>query len=272
MEGAQGSWERSGKTVKFIKTAAPGYMIYAGNSKFDPAITPGKTYEAAADFDISGNSTGALMLSMPGGKRRPFPIRVLKESGRAVITFTARPDEKQVHFHAVVRGQGEVTLKAMTLKEISPEEYNHLLSLDGKSKCHEGAAGRTMCRNGVVTIEKTVPAGYILFAGSDEKDLEIVSGKTYEVSSEMDISGDASGALMLAMPGGARRPFPQKQLSKSGIASIRFTAREDEKLLRLHLVVRGEGKVVFKNILVRECRSADPLKKSFNGKELRTLN
>ncbi len=269
MEGAQGSWERSGKTVKFIKTAAQGYMIYAGNSKFDPAVTPGKTYEAAADFDIKGNATGALMLSMPGGKRRPFPIRVLKESGKAVITFTARPDEKQVHFHAVVRGQGEVTLKSMTLKEISPDEYNHLLSLDGKSKCHEGAAGRTMCSNGVVTIEKTVPAGYILFAGSDDKDLKIVPGKTYEVSSEMDISGDATGALMLAMPGGARRPFPQKQLSKSGIASIRFTAREDEKLLRLHLVVRGEGKVVFKNILVRECRSADPLKKSFNGKELR---
>ncbi|MBR7131087.1 MAG: hypothetical protein IKC82_03740, partial [Lentisphaeria bacterium] len=78
MEGAQGSWERSGKAVKFISTAAQGYMIYAGNSKFDPAITPGKTYEAVADFDITGNATGALMLSMPGGKRRPFPIRVLK--------------------------------------------------------------------------------------------------------------------------------------------------------------------------------------------------
>ena len=128
MEGAQGSWEKSGKTVKFISTAAQGYMIYAGNSKFDPAVTPGKTYEAAADFEIKGNATGALMLSMPGGKRRPFPIRVLKESGKAVITFTARPDEKQVHFHAVVRGQGEVTLKSMTLKEISPDEYNHLLS------------------------------------------------------------------------------------------------------------------------------------------------
>ena len=119
MEGAQGSWERSGKVVKFIKTAAPGYMIYAGNSKFDPAITPGKTYEAVADFEIKGDATGALMLSMPGGKRRPFPIRVLKDSGKAVITFTARPDEKQVHFHAVVRGRGEVTLKSMTLKEIS---------------------------------------------------------------------------------------------------------------------------------------------------------
>ena len=26
MEGAQGSWERSGKTVKFISTAAQGYQ------------------------------------------------------------------------------------------------------------------------------------------------------------------------------------------------------------------------------------------------------
>lgn len=268
MEGSQGSWKKSGKVVKFTKTAAPGYMIYSGNSKFDPAVTPGKTYEAAADFDIKGDASGALMLSMPGGKRRPFPIQVLQNSGRAVITFTARPDEKKVHFHAVMRGKGEVTLKSMTLKEISPDEYNHLLSLDGKSKYHEGAAGSTVCRNGIVTIEKTVPTGYILFAGSDKKDLEIIPGKTYEVSSEMDISGEAVGILMLSMPGGKRRPFPQKRLERSGIAKIRFTANTDEPRLRLHLVVHGEGKVVFKNIRVMEMDAPDPEKKSYTAKEL----
>ena len=33
MEGASGSWERSGSTVKFTKTSDAGYIIFAGNSK-----------------------------------------------------------------------------------------------------------------------------------------------------------------------------------------------------------------------------------------------
>ncbi|MBE6400118.1 MAG: hypothetical protein E7041_08265 [Lentisphaerae bacterium] len=268
-EGAEGLWEKSASQVKFTKTNSAGYIIYAGNSKFDPAITPGKLYEATAEFEISGSAAGALMLSMPGGKRRPFPIETLKKSGKAVIIFTARPDEKQVHFHAVVRGNGQVTVKSMTLKEIQPDEYNHLLALNGVAKMHEGASGRAETSGGVVTITKTNEAGYILYAGNSRKELPIVPGKSYEVATEMEISGSATGALMLAMPGGKRRPFPLKSLSKSGIAAIRFTAAPDETKLRLHLVVRGEGEVQFKNLFVREMPAADPLKKSFNGKELR---
>ena len=82
MDGAAGSWEKSASQVKFTKNNSDGYIIYAGNSKFDPAIIPGKLYEAAAEFEISGNATGALMLSMPGGKRRPFPIEVLKKAAK----------------------------------------------------------------------------------------------------------------------------------------------------------------------------------------------
>ena len=215
MDGATGSWEKSGKSVKFVKTNSDGYIIYAGNSKFDPAIVPGKLYEAAAEFEISGDATGALMLAMPGGKRRPFPIEVLKKSGKAVIVFTANADESKVHFHAVVRGKGEVTLKAMTLKEIEPNEYNHLLSLNGVAKMHEGASGSAETSGGTVTITKNGETGYILFAGNQRKELPIVPGKSYEVISEMEISGNATGALMLAMPGGNRRPFPLKKLEKS---------------------------------------------------------
>ena len=244
-DGAEGLLEKSASQVKFTKTNSAGYLIYAGNSKFDPAITPGKLYEATAEFEISGNASGALMLSMPGGKRRPFPIETLKKSGKAVIVFTARPDEKKVHFHAVVRGNGQVTVKSMTLKEIQPDEYNHLLALNGVAKMHEGASGRAETSGGVVTITKTNEAGYILYAGNSRKELPIVPGKSYEVATEMEISGSATGALMLAMPGGKRRPFPLKSLNKSGIAAIRFTAAPDETKLRLHLVVRGEGEVQF---------------------------
>lgn len=269
MDGAAGFWKKSGSNIEFTKTNSAGYIIYAGSSRFDPLIQPGKLYEASADFEISGNATGALMISMPGSKRRPFPIDVLKKSGKALITFTAGEDEKKVHFHAVIKGEGKVILKAMTLKEIDPAEYNHLPALNGVAKMHENASGSAVASDGGVIITKTNAPGYILYSGSSRKELPITPGKTYEVTSEMVISGDASGALMLAMPGGTRRPFPLKKLDKSGIAAIRFTAREDEKLLRLHLVVRGEGKVFFKNILVRECQSPDPLKKSYNGKELR---
>ncbi len=272
-DGAQGEWEKSGSEVIFSKTNSAGYIIYAGSSRFDPEIVPGRMYEASADFEISGNATGALMLSMPGGKRRPFPIKVLKNSGRAVITFTARPDEKKVHFHAVVRGKGKVVLKSMTLKEISGGEYNQLLSLNGVGQNKEGSQGKAVYRNGTVTIDKTNAAGYIMFAGTPKNDLPIEPGKQYEVAANFKISGNATGILMLAMPGGNRRPFPQKRLQKDGRAVIVFTAADNENKLRLHLVVRGQGQVVCDSLTVRQLSAAPGNSKlnRLNGKRIAFL-
>ena len=252
MDGAQGSWEKSGSRVKFTKTNSAGYMIYAGSSRFDPKITPGKMYEAAAEFDISGDATGALMLSMPGGKRRPFPIKKLNESGRAVINFTANADEKQVHFHAVVRGEGEVTLKSMTLKEISADELNLLTAIAGSASNKDGAEGKTTFRNGVLVIDKTNADGFILFGGSNKNDLPIVPGQRYQVAAELDVADGAVGCLMISMPGGKRRPFPIKKLTESGTALIDFTARADEHKLRIHIVVRGQGKVRCNSVTVKK--------------------
>ena len=251
-DGAEGLWEKSASQVKFTKNNSAGYIIYAGNSKFDPAITPGKLYEAAAEFEISGNASGALMLSMPGGKRRPFPIETLKKSGRAVITFTARADEKQVNFHAVVRGEGEVILKSMTLKELNADDLNLLTVVSGSSSNKDGAEGKAVFRNGKITITKTNDAGYILWGNNHKSDLDIVPGETYTVTANLQISGNASGTLMISMPGGKRRPFPIRKISQSGQASIQFSARNDERKLRLHIVARGEGEVICDSITVKK--------------------
>ena len=255
-DGAEGLWEKSASQVKFTKTNSAGYIIYAGNSKFDPAITPGKLYEATAEFEISGSASGALMLSMPGGKRRPFPIETLKKSGKAVIIFTARPDEKQVHFHAVVRGEGEVILKAMTLKELNVDDLNLLTVVSGSSSNKEGAGGKAVFRNGKITITKTNSAGYILWGNDHKSDLDIVPGETYTVTANLQISGSASGTLMISMPGGKRRPFPIRKISRSGQASIQFAARSDERKLRLHIVARGEGEVICDSITLKKHSAA----------------
>jgi len=268
-DGAKGDWSMAGGRLKMTKSPGPGYLIFAGPSRFDPPIRPGRMYEAAAELELKGSAVGRLMISMPGGKRRPFPACDLKSSGRAAIVFTAKPDEKQVHFHAVLRGAGEMIVKSMTLKEISPDEYNHLLSIGGVAKMHENAVGKCVTSGGVVTITKSNEPGYILYAGPARADLPIEPGASYEVTSDMEIRGEATGALMLAMPGGKRRPFPIKKLNRSGTAALRFTANADETRLRLHLVVRGQGEVVFRNIHVRRLPPGDPTKRSYRGAELR---
>ena len=268
MNGAQGTCIKSGKFFNFNKTNANGYIIFAGKPASDIPIKAGKSYEATADFDISGNATGSLMLSMPGSKRRPFPVKTLKNSGKAVIKFTAAAKENKVRFHAVIRGQGKVVLKSMTLWEIIDNKQNYLSILNGKSKYHDGAKGKTTTENGKVVIHKTNLAGYILYSGNSNKDIKITPKKTYEVTSQMNIENGVQASLMIAVLGGNRRPFPQQKLTKSGIAKIRFTAGEKETKLRLHLVTRGKGKAVFNNLYVKEVATATSSKMKYSGSEL----
>lgn len=256
MDGATGSWKKSGAAVEFTKNNSAGYIIYAGSSRFDPKIEPGKLYEASAEFEISGNASGALMISMPGGKRRPFPIKRLNKSGKAVIPFTANADEKKVHFHAVIKGQGDVVLKSMTLKEIDPAKVNLLKSINGTASNKDGAAGKSVCRKGELVINKTNAAGYILFGGNHKNDIAIVPGQSYRVAAELEVSDGAVGILMISMPGGKRRPFPLKKLNKSGIAVIDFTARPDESKLRIHIVARGQGEIRCGSVTLKNLSAA----------------
>ena len=168
-----------------------------------------------------------------------------------------------------MRGHGEVFVKSMRLTKINPAEYNQLQALYGTAVMHEGAEGTCETKDGIVTIVKTKEPGYILYAGLDNTMLPLSPGTSYEVTSDMELYGDSYGALMLSMPGGNRRPFPIKMLDRSGTASIRFTANDDETKLRLHLVVRGHGKAIFKNIKIRELPPANPSKKTFSGTEIR---
>ena len=249
-QGAKGSWKIENGAPRIYKEASPGFMFFAGSAKADLPIEPGKTYEAAADLEVRGNAKGRLMISMPGGKRTPFPFKELTRDGRAVIRFTARSDEKKVRFHAVVMGEGEVAVKSMTLTEVAPELYDQKLKFGTRLDKHQGAEGTLSNENNVLTLEKVNDAGFMI-AGLPVN-FPLVPGRSYEVSCDMEVGSGAIGRLMVSMPGGKRRPYPVKVMEKSGRAVIRFTARSDEKKLSVYLVIFGKGKVVYKNLRLRE--------------------
>ena len=47
MDGAAGFWKKSGSNIEFTKTNSAGYIIYTGNSRFDPLIKPGNSMKQA---------------------------------------------------------------------------------------------------------------------------------------------------------------------------------------------------------------------------------
>ena len=144
----------------------------------------------------------------------------------------------------------------------SPDQ---LRMFTGKLDAHSGAAAEGRIEEGVFTITNTADAGHIIACGS--KLLDLTPGRDYEVSCDLEMAEGSSGALMISMPGGKRRPYPQKILTAGGKAVLRFTAREDEKKLALYLVVY-RGTVTFRELHVRQLPPLDPTRKIFEGEEL----
>ncbi len=266
-DGAAGNGKRENGIDIINNTNGKGYVLYASRPNDDLPIIPGRSYEAVAELEITPGASGALMISMPGGKRRPFPIKKLTASGMAVIPFTARADETKVRFHIVVRGQGQVKVKKLFLKPGNSAIDIKLTSM--KASLKDGAKGNGKLVDGIAELNNENGKGYVLYAAPDKFDLPITPGCSYMVIADLEISGSATGALMVSMPGGKRRPFPIKVLSSSGQAIINFTARDDETKLRPHIVVRGQGKVRVKKIRLLKKEQANPNQKNFNGAEMR---
>ncbi|MBO4491138.1 MAG: hypothetical protein J5944_07245 [Lentisphaeria bacterium] len=145
------------------------------------------------------------------------------------------------------------------------ESTDHLRMFTGKLEAHNGAAAEGRIEEGVFTITNTADAGHIIAGGP--KLLDLTPGRDYEVSCDLEMAEGSSGALMISMPGGKRRPYPQKILTAGRKAVLRFTAREDEKKLALYLVVY-RGTVTFRELHVRQLPPLDPARKIFEGEEL----
>ena len=76
------------------------------------------------------------MISMPGGKRTPYPVsswyKPVSEVEKATLIFKARPDETNLRIHLVIEGSGSVDVQQVTLEEIEP--------VNGKSLIWKGTA------------------------------------------------------------------------------------------------------------------------------------
>ena len=136
----------------------------------------------------------------------------------------------------------------------------------GKPSVHEGGEGHGEVTKGRIHGVKTNEPGFLIFGVTQPTLVDIVPGKSYRVSAKMEISGGAWASLMISMPGAKRTPFPRKELRQSGVVSMVFTAKEDEKKLRPHIVVWGQGEVTAHEVTIEEIM---PMKEtSFSGEGL----
>ena len=90
----------------------------------DLAIMPGRHYRVRMSLTrLTESGSAKLMLSMPGGKRTPFPsVQARKQSGQQETLeyiFTAEKDEKLLRPHLVVYGPARVLLHALELQELT---------------------------------------------------------------------------------------------------------------------------------------------------------
>ncbi len=289
VEGATGTMTKlSDGSYELDKTNDKGVaFFYCG--KNEPAIVPGKTYTVSADFKTSDIGLQAyLMLSMSGAAkpRAPFPVSApksfLNTFGKILLDFTALEGESNVRIHFCLKGQGKAVVRSIAIEEtVLPENLLERPSVEWALRKIEGSAG-TMTRNeSAWEIQKTGEQGYLAFV--PEKDFSIVPGTHYLVRMEIrKLSPGVSATMMISMPGGKRTPYPtvqsEEETGKMELLSYVFTARPDEKLLRPHLIVKGEGKVWIGKLIVKEIseakmKSLTAAKKvtqhSFRGRELK---
>ncbi len=122
----------------------------------------------------------------------------------------------------------------------------------------DGASGRMNAKaDGLFEIRKENAAGYLFFhCGGNE--VEIVPGKTYEMTAQFQGSGENLQAfLMLSFPGPQpRTPFPASEAQKitGNVQTLKFqfTALEGETRLRIHFCLKGQGELLLSGISMQE--------------------
>lgn len=124
-ENSAGEMKRNGAVYEVFKTNRSGYLAFVPGR--DIPVVPGKHYLVQIESTkLSPDVTTSMMLSMPGGKRTPYPVvRSREGQGKTEMLsyyFTARPDEKLLRPHLIIRGTGKVSVSKVIVKELSGEE------------------------------------------------------------------------------------------------------------------------------------------------------
>ncbi|HOG49978.1 MAG TPA: hypothetical protein PKY10_05275 [Lentisphaeria bacterium] len=231
-------------------------------------IIPEKSYELTAKFQGSGENLQAyFMLSFPGPKpRTPFPVsksqKITGEAQTLKFYFAALEAETRLRIHFCLKGQGKILLSGLSMQEYTPAA-NLLERAETHLVLRQNLGGiGTLQKSGLIDYEVSMSndSGYV--AVVPDRDLPIVSGRHYRVRMSLTrLTESGSATLMLSMPGGKRTPFPTVQArKKSGqqeTLEYLFTAEEDEKLLRPHLVVRGPARVLLHALELQELTEAE---------------
>jgi len=113
----------------------------------------------------------------------------------------------------------------------------------------------SVARQGDVTIvERTSNQGSTIYL--PRRDFPITPGKTYEATIRFkSLTPGAKAAVMVQTNDKTRRPFPNsglKEFRETGVASIRLTARDTEKTIRIMLTMSAPGKIAVENVELNE--------------------
>ena len=266
--GAAGSAEKTDDgTVRVTRTGKQGnFWFYNAGNEYP--VTPGKVYRIAAVYKSSVE--GTIMLQVMGAKRTPFPVGRGK-GGVAEASFLARPGENKVRIHFTIP-QGEALLEKITVDEMDPPD--NLLANPALSwrKADIGGAQSSLKKEaGKFVLDKTGDAGYTAFV--PVADLDLAPGKNYQVTVSLKrTDSQTQYNLMFQMPGSKRTPFPT--VTSAGLVNqpetltYLFTARDDEKKLRPHVIIRGKGQVEIIGMSIKEITEAE-LKAAEESKKVR---
>ncbi len=270
LNGAKGTLKRNNDgSYEMTRDNTAGAQFFY-NPNCEHPLTSGKLYTVGVEYESEKDAS--LMVQVIGAKRTPYPSAKGK-NGLAELSFTARPQENKARIHVSIPG-GRILIKRIYVKEADPVA-NLLLNpaLQWRIANISGAKAVMKKSGNIVDVVRSNDAGFTAFI--PVKDLDIMPGKNYQVSVVLSRnSGNVSYSLMFQMPGGKRTPFPtvpsSGAVNETETLTYTFTARQDEKKLRPHVIIRGIGTVRIHSVSFKEI-SDEKLKAEKEARKVKKL-
>jgi len=253
---AKGSVVRQGNDFLMTRDNNEGAMFfYNGGSEFP--VTPGKAYRFGVEYESTVD--GALMVQVMGAKRTPYP-QAKGKNGVVEVSFVTLAQENKARIHFSIP-QGKALIKRIYVEEADPGENLFANpAVSWRVSDVNGAKSSMRQSGGKYVVTKSDARGFSAFV--PVADLDIAPGKNYQVDiSVLRRSQEVSYSLMFQMPGGKRTPFPgvssNGTVNETEKMTFVFTARPDEKKLRPHVIIRGQGTVEIQLVAVKEISEAE---------------
>ena len=267
IDQGKGIIERNSSDNSYLikKDSAAG-MVFLVAEKPLP-LEAGKAYELAVKFKTGGTAKASIMFSIDGRKSFPqsAPVNTNNKTVFKKVSFTAQPGESGGTAVIVLSGGiGSLDVEMVDFHEMNANDQNNLLAnpeIEWGYRQGDGGSGKmNILDNQQYELDKNDASGYLFLV--NEKDLPITPGKNYRVTVTFTVSDNkCNGSLMLSMPGDKRTPFPTSSslspTDKPASVALDFTAGQNEKLLRIHFVLKGIGKAVISRVEFKEVTEAE---------------